>query len=78
MIFSFSATAAHQSKKTQVTPVQNFNEHEEGVTASNSRQVVPGLIILKFKESATASVTGQMTQIPSIDSKIVRYRGSQL
>ena len=78
VFFSFCAMAANQGKQGQAASYHKKIESQDASTTSDSRQVVPGMIILKFKASAATSISGPVTQIPSIDSKIARYQGFNL
>lgn len=78
ILLSSYAMAANKDNQGQATSAHSAIEPEDVVVPSSSSQVVPGMIIVKFKASATTSISGSVTQIPSIDNKIVRYQGSHL
>jgi hypothetical protein len=78
LFLSVPALAAHQGKQNQENSNQKVDKTANVNSKSDSRRVVPGMVILKFKASAAATSSGLVTQIPSIDSKISRYQGSNL
>ncbi|UCF64553.1 MAG: S8 family serine peptidase [bacterium] len=63
----------------KIKPVQHLqNETTNQNSISSERWILPGMIILKFKESVARTMNSSLSSLPAIEAKIARYEGYRL